>query len=350
MVQEMSRRKGEVEQIDEAPERSFDMLQMLKDMLKAKDRPRPEDSILNSILDISITPAPLLYGPSKAGKTRLIVWEASTIAKHLDRQVLILHTESNIELEDITDMLYICAYHNVMCNIIRVKSLQGARNIVNKLHREYVTRYVKKKEMAGDIPRVFVLDSITSLSEMVLSTLNDDLLSNVPATISYQNTRQVSIIDPIRRILTDPKINGFLLATAHETVTRGVAYNPRVTLVKSKPRYVSAGKYKLDAEVYFADVLPEELRTCKATKSGEWKDKRGLIVVKNRREPNTEGRGVAISLSRVWGYTRGMLKTEDASGYSSYMFIPEDMAESESKTVQYNAIVPSIVCGPKNVA
>jgi len=313
-------------------------------------------SILSRLIPLEEEPAILIYGPSKTGKTRLAAWEGAALGSVLNRRLLIILTESNVEDSDFADLLSICMHHNVHCEIVKLDHLQGIRKYIRKFTTTITRTARKTQEELEMMPRVVVLDSLTALSELVTSSLSDGLLENPQTLIAYQNPFQIAVVDPIRRVLSTHILNGYLIVTAHETQTRGEPYNPAVPRVKAKPRYASAGRYKEDVEVYFTNDVKEfdDMFQCAAGKDAMKKENRKyarvLVVVRARRHPDAEGKALSIVFERVEGEAVGSLSIESVAGSVTYSFTPADMAgDAPVKRFRYNAIVPVPLCGPRKV-
>jgi len=328
-----------------------DVFELLKTMTGVKSRPTSPHSVLGQILSIESEPAVLIYGPSKVGKTRLAMWEAAALAREMNRRVLALCTEANMDQDDFGDLLSMCMYHNVFCELVKLEFLGEIRKFINKLQRSIINAGKENAEELNNLPRVFIIDSMTSLSELVTASLSEGILDNPQSMLAYQNPFQIAIIDPLRRVIAQHLLSGFLIMTAHETQTRGEPYNPKVPQVKAKPRYMSAAVYKEDAEVYFTDNVFESLRTCKDTSGGNWRGMRALVTVKSRRNPDYEGRGVAIEMTRVEGSINGAAQFEIEKGRVTYRFTPADMLPEGVTPVKlkYNSLVPQLRCGPKQI-
>ena len=326
------------------------MPEELDTLLGFKSRPEPaEDSVLAKLVPVHENPALVLYGPSKAGKTRLIAWEGATLAKTLNRRMLAILTESNVEISDIKDVLYACMYHRIACEVLKLDSVTGVRSYVKRIQTS-LNRTLRKGEDLETFPQVIVIDSLTALSELVMESLSDSVLQAGGSTlVPYVNPAQTVIVNPIRRILNAFYLNGYFLMVAHEMQTRGEPYNPAVPVIKAKPRYTGASQYKEDLEIYFARELPEALRTCKVTsEKGAWRKMRGLVVVWSRRHPESEGRGVAISMERAEVVVAGATTAKTGPGSTTYVYVPEDMASSEdTKEIVARPLIPRVTCGPK---
>jgi len=319
----------------------------ISELLRKHFNPRPSSphSLLANLLPIEKDPSILIYGPTKIGKTRLAVWEAAALARELNRRVRVLITESNMEESDFMDLLSICMYHNVMCVMEKYDNLAGLRRYI-----ERVTKDVWRKSKTGEldkVERVYVVDSVTALSEMVTANLPEGLLENPQTAIAYHNPYQIAIIDPLRRLISHFSLAGYLIMVSHETQTRGEPYNPRVEDIKSKPRYTSAGRYKDDAEVFMGE---NTFNALKGEKCRAWRGTKALVVVRSRRNPESEGLGLSFQFKRVTGHAEGALVAEAELGSATFSFIPADMLEKgEPRRIKYYALVPEIVCGPVQV-
>lgn len=348
----MPRRREQIEiEEKEVDNDAVDISQFLS-QLQPQIRTSSPYSLINKLLPIENHPATMIYGPSKVGKTRISMWEATALARVMNRKILAVFTESNMEKSDFADLLGMCMYHNVQCELVKLDHLKGIVYYIDKINRTVMNIAKKHPEELSKQPTVYVIDSITALSELVTSSLSASLLSNPTSTIPHQNQYQIAVIDPLRRVVAENIISGYLILTAHETQTRGEPYNPNVPFVKAKPRYVSAGKYKEDAEIYFTDQIPDSLKTCKDTASGNWRGMRAVVVVRSRRNPETEGKGLAFEFVKVNGSVKGNLEVERGVGNVVYRFTPEDMIEEEDVTpvkLKYSVLVPQIRCGPKKI-
>jgi hypothetical protein len=343
------REQIKVEEKEVNPE-AKDVLEFIRSSFNVRMRPTSQYSVIGKILPIESEPAILIYGPSKTGKTRIAMWEASALAREMNRRVLALFTEANMEMNDFADLLYMCMYHNVYCELVKLDHLKGIRYFINKLQRTITSTAKKNPEELEKMARVYIIDSMTALSELVTSSLSEGILDNPQTVLAYQNPYQIAIIDPLRRVISQHILSGFLIMTAHETQTRGEPYNPKVPQVKAKPRYISAGRYKEDAEIYFTDNIFDSLKTCKETASGNWRRMRALVTVRSRRNPDSEGRGIAIEFTRVTGSVEGKIEVEESVGSVTYRFIPADMLEEgEAVPLKYSSLVPQIRCGPKYI-
>lgn len=353
----MPRRKKEIEikesNIDDPD--AVDVLSLINKTINIKSRHSSPDSLISKLMNIEVEPSVLIYGPSKSGKSILAMWESTSLASTNGRNLMVIYTEPNIEVGDISILLNMCMYHFIKCKIVKMTDIVAIRRYIERLRKRV---YIERKkihenpELIENEPRVFLLDSITALSEAVNTTLTDGILSNPIGTISYQNQYQNIALSPLRELVSEDALSGFLITTAHETQNRGEPYNPIVTQVKSKPRYVSSGLYKEDAELYVVDNVFETLKTCKETSSTNWKGKQSIVVVKARREPDAVGRGLAFEFIKTEGTVKGHLHIEQKdNGTNIYEFIPEDMVKDENEIVKlkYNVFVPQIKCGPKKI-
>ena len=333
----------------------------------------PEDSVIGQILPIESEPSIVAYGPTKGGKTRLMAWEATALATKLNRRVGFILTESNVEQEDIRDILSACVYHNVYCMVQRFDHLRGLSVFTGRLERTIMKAIKKEDEYElALVPRVFVIDSITSLANLVLEGLPENILdAGAPTTLPYIYPRITRVINPLRRLMSTDYLNGYLLMTAHETQLRGEYYVPG-TNIKSKPKYSGAAQYNDDTEIFLGATrdLPDSLKTCNAVKDNPSRY-RPLIVATSRRHPDTIGQGVALTFVRmgeeeltisrrsgkstVGGNTpftgRGIINSKRDVGGVIYEFIPQDLLgdESEAQEIEVKPLVPTIGCGPKYV-
>jgi len=341
----------------------------------------PEESIINRVVPVSTEPAILLYGPTKAGKTRLATWEATTLATKLNRRVMLIFSEPNIEDEDIADVLAECAYHNVYCEIVRLDHLIGIQRLTNSLIRD-VERAMRRAEDLTQFARVVVLDSLSGIANLVISGLSENIASSgSPTTLPYVYPTIIKVIDPLRRVLSKTYLNGYLILTAQETGLRGDSYVPGVP-IKSKPKYSGAGQYYEDLEIYIGlpKDLPESLMTCEETKENK-AEYRPLIVAYSRRNPDSVGTGLAfrfvrktdalqtIEISKRRGRrrkdeqpeqveqtpqqltVRGKIEQVAEIGMLKIRFIPADMLpdESQAETYTFSPLIPVIGCGPKKI-
>ena len=333
----------------------------------------PKDSVLGEIIPIQSEPAIVIYGPTKGGKTRLTAWEATALATKLNRRVLFLLTESNIEQEDIRDILSSCVYHNVFCEIQRFDHLRGLVAFTYRLDRE-IQKAIKRENLAELelVPRVIVIDSLTSMANLVLEGLSENIVeSGASTTLPYVYPRITKVINPLRRLLSAEYLNGYLFMVAHETQLRGEYYVPG-TNIKSKPKYAGAAQYSDDAEVYLGATrdLPDTLKTCEEVRNNVSKY-RPLITAMSRRHPDYTGVGVAIRFERLGGTNitvkRGRKKEEisgepyvgyglvekaSSPGGVIYRFTPKDMLGDESlaKQIVARPLIPIKGCGPKKTA
>ena len=333
----------------------------------------PEDSVLNQLLPVVKEPSIVIYGPTKGGKTRLSAFEATALATKVNRRVSFILTESNLEQEDIRDILSACIYHNVYCILQRFDHLRGLSVFTSKLDRTIMKAIKKEDESELElIPRVFVIDSITSLANLVLEGLPENILdAGAPTTLPYVYPRITKVINPLRRLMSADYLNGYLIMTAHETQLRGEYYAPG-TNIKSKPKYSGAAQYNDDTEIYLGATrdLPDSLKTCNAVKDNPSKF-RPIIVATSRRHPDRIGQGVAvtfirygeeeITISRRSGKTtygsrtpfvgRGLITSRRDVGGVVYEYIPIDMMgdESEAREIEVKPLIPVVGCGPKYV-
>jgi len=341
----------------------------------------PETSILRHLVPIVSEPAIVLFGPTKGGKTRLAAWEATALASKLNRRVLFILTEPNIEDEDIADIISICAYHNVACELHRLDHLTGIRTFTERLMKD-VERAMKKSEDVSSYARVVVVDSVTGISNLVLSGLSENLIeSGASTTLPYVYPWIIRILDPLRRVLSKTYLNGYLIMTAQETGLRGESYVPGLQ-IKSKPKYAGAAQYYEDLEVYVGlpKNMPDSLQTCNETKTDKT-EYRPLIVVHSRRNPQSIGMGLAFKFVRyspdVVTQKRsrrrkkdeqeqeqqeasqqeqaltvyGRIETSQGTGSLVVKFTPKDMLADESLAVPIitRPLIPVIGCGPKKV-
>jgi len=340
----------------------------------------PETSILKNLVPIVSEPAIVLFGPTKGGKTRLAAWEATALATKLNRRVLFILSEPNIEDEDIADIISMCAYHNVACELHRLDHLSGIRQFTERMLKD-VERAMKKAEDISTYARVVVVDSITGISNLVISGLSESLVeSGAPTTLPYVYPWIVRILDPLRRVLSKTYLNGYLIMTAQETGLRGETYVPGLQ-IKSKPKYAGAAQYYEDLEVYVGlpKNMPDSLQTCNETKND--KEYRPMIVVHSRRNPQCIGYGLAFKFVRygpeVTPQKRsrsrkkkeeqeqqqessqqeqqlvvyGRIEMSQGMGSLVVRFTPKDMLADESLAtpIVIRPLIPVIGCGPKKV-
>jgi len=341
----------------------------------------PETSILKNLVSIVSEPAIVLFGPTKGGKTRLAAWEATALATKLNRRVLFILTEPNIEDEDIADILSICAYHNVSCELHRLDHLSGIRYFTERMLKD-VERAMKKSEDTSNYARVVVVDSVTGISNLVISGLSESLIeSGAPTTLPYVYPWVIRILDPLRRVLSKTYLNGYLIMTAQETGLRGETYVPGLQ-IKSKPKYAGAAQYYEDLEVYVGlpKNMPDSLQTCNETKTDKT-EYRPLIVAYSRRNPQSIGMGLAFKFVRYdpdVAITQkrsrrkrkeeqeqqqeagqqeqqlivyGRIETSQSMGTLIVKFIPKDMLADESLAtpIVVRPLIPVVGCGPKKV-
>lgn len=333
----------------------------------------PEDSVLGEIIPIQSEPAIVIYGPTKGGKTRLAAWEATALATKLNRRVMFLLTESNVEQEDIRDILSACVYHNVYCEIQRFDHLRGLVAFTYRLDRD-IQKAIRKENMSELelIPRVIVIDSITSMANLVIEGLSDNVVeSGAPTTLPYVYPRITKVVNPIRRLLSAEYLNGYLFMVAHETQLRGEVYVPG-TNIRSKPKYAGSAQYNDDAEIYLGATrdLPDSLKTCEEVRNNV-AQYRPLITALSRRHPDYIGVGAAIRFIRLGGTTvtvkrgrkreevtgepyegYGLVEKSNNPGGVVYRFTPVDMLGDESlaKKIVARPLKPVIGCGPKKVS
>lgn len=329
-----------------------DLVKLMEDIFGIPPRPTPKTSVIANILPTSSEPAILLYGPSKSGKTRLIIHEAAAHAAAMNRKLLAIYSEPNMEPHDFATIVSACAYHNVYCELLKLDRIDAIRKIINKVTSFLTDKRRKKIKLEEfDLPSVFIIDSLTSLSELITAQLSEAMLENPQGLLAYHNPYQIAIIDPLRRLVATSQ--AMLFTVAHETQTRGEAYNPNVPKIKAKPRYVSSAKYKEDAEVYMTDTPPSNnLTTCEKLKEAKKKYAiRYLVTVRSRRCLECEGKGIAVALVPKSGVVRAQIEYSFEPGYVIVRFAPEDMATDKSKVREYpyTALVPEIVCGPKQI-
>ena len=335
----------------------------------------PEDSVLRHIVPIQSEPAIVLYGPTKGGKTRLAAWEATALATKLNRRVLFLLSESNIEQEDIRDILAACVYHNVYCHIERFDHLRGLVAFTQKFDRDF--QRAVRKESSSELelmPKVVVIDSITSMANLVVEGLSENIVeSGAPTMLPYIYPRITKVINPIRRLLSAEYLNGYLIMVAHETQLRGEVYVPG-TGVRSKPKYAGSAQYNDDTEIYLGTPreLPDSLKTCEEVRNNA-PHYRPLITAISRRHPEYIGIAVAIRFVRFGegeitikrgkkkekvsgeqqqfvGY--GVVEKSSGPGGTTYKFTPKDMLgdESQAKQILAKPLIPVVGCGPKAVS
>jgi len=339
----------------------------------------PETSILKNIVPIVSEPAIVLFGPTKGGKTRLAAWEATALATKLNRRVLFILTEPNIEDEDIADIISICGYHNVACELHRLDHLSGIRYFTERMLKD-VERAMRKSEDMSYYARVVVVDSVTGISNLVISGLSESLVeSGAPTTLPYVYPWIVRILDPLRRVLSKTYLNGYLIMTAQETGLRGETYVPGLQ-IRSKPKYAGAAQYYEDLEVYVGlpRNVPDSLQTCEETKADK-AEYRPLIVAYSRRNPQSIGTGLAfkfvrygpdVAVAQKRGRRRkkeeqqeqtqqqqeqltvyGRIETSVGMGSLTVKYIPKDMLGDENLAtpIVIRPLVPVIGCGPKKV-
>ena len=326
---------------------------MMESIFGIPPRPKAEKSVINKILPTESEPAVLIYGPSKAGKTRLAIYEAAAHAAVMNRKISAVYSEPNMEPHDYASIVSACAYFNVECEIVKLDRIDGIRRVINKATsfiNDKRRKHIDIKKM--NLPSVFLLDSLTSLSELITAQVSENLLDNPQGLLAYHNPYQIAIIDPLRRVVSMSQ--AMLITIAHETQTRGEPYNPRVSKIKAKPRYVSSAKYKEDAEIYMTDIPPSEnLTRCEEVKNAkkEGYAVRYLVTVRSRRCVECEGLGVAIALVPEEGVARAQVEYSFEPGHVVIHYMPEDRAKDPDKVrdYPYRVLIPRIVCGPKRI-
>lgn len=291
-------------------------------------RPYSTDSILASLTNIGVHPSILLFGPTKAGKTRLAVWEACKQATVLNRRVLGIFVESNMETPDFLQLLAMCAHHRVACEFVKINHIRSLRyyikNLVDKLSRGV------KKDEAELWYRVYVVDSLTGMSELVLHQLGPNLLDNPRTFNVYFNAWQMDLIDAIRRLVSDDMLAGYMFMVAHETKKVGdkeVSDNP----VNAKPRYSNEARYKTDLELYLTNAIPEKLVTKKVKQKARGRPLRALVVASARRAQDDVGAGLLFVWKTIEGEAEGVLLRATSGSRTVYMYVPADMIEEEIK-------------------
>jgi len=308
-------------------------------------RPRAQDSIVDALTS-TVEPSVLIFGPSKTGKSRLAAFEAVIHAQLMNKKLYAIYSEPNIEAEDFADIVSLCAHYKVSCEIVKMDRIEGIRKFVKKVTSFIFDKRRKKIRLEDfDLPSVVLIDSITALSEMVTASQTESMLENPQGLGAYHNPYQIAILDPLRRLVSISRAMMYMVA--HETQTRGVPYNPRIPSITAKPRYVSAGRYKEDLEVYMTDVplsssLTERMRELKR----EGKAARFLTVVRSRRCIECEGRVAVFYFEEVEGRAKGYIEHSIEPVSVTIKYVPEEMAEGKENEkvteIPYRALIPRI--------
>lgn len=326
-------------------------MKSLDELLSRKNvLPDVENSLLATLFPLQSEPSVVIYGPSKAGKTRLAAWEATAIASKLNRRVEFILTESNIEQEDIRDILAACIYNNVACTVTRFDHVLGLDRFIR--NQENLVSKAIKNEDIDNIPRVYVFDSLTSLGILVMEKAPAGVVlegGGSPTTLPYIYPALARIINPIRRMLSSSYLNGYMIMTAQEMQLRGETYVPG-TGVKSKPRYIGVAQYNDDAEVYLGPPgsFPERNVCDDAKKMREVC--RPLIVALSRRNPEYNGASLIFTFERSSEVVReGVLEISTDIGGKTFTYTPKDLASKASlaDSISVSPLMPKIICKPK---
>ena len=198
-----------------------------------KRQPIPDTALLAPLSG----PSTLIFGPTKAGKTRTIFWDAVATAKALDTSAMFIITESNIEDDDIRQLLTICAHQEVNCIVFRPYAARALNSI---------NTFIRYAYTLPSPPRVIAIDSLTSLIELVISE-NVDVDTETLAVIARQSAPYSVFLDPIRRHIA--RVAGYMYSTAQATTLINAEYGS-INKVRFKPRFAGLSGYKDDAEVY----------------------------------------------------------------------------------------------------
>jgi len=320
-------------------------------------RPDPEGSVLAKLVPLPLHPSVLLYGHSKVGKTRLMIYETAVAAKAMNRRAMIIYTEANVERADIGIALATCATHGVACEVVKTDTLHSVAAVMRGF-ASHVERAFRRGKVPESAPRVVLVDSLSALSGFVTERLGEDMPP--PGVVAHQNVPQMALFPRLRRALADYRLNGYLFIVAHETKTRGEPFNPAVSSVKSKPRYGSATEYIADADIYMTDDVPSSLRQCKAWKEGEAEYGAGAgragIVVFSRRAADVAGKGMSFFLASEPVSAEGYYYEEVDKYGAKWVFVPEEIATDDEKKKMEPAELESMpavkvtpACGPRKV-
>lgn len=316
---------------------------------------QPEQSMLGKVLDVSVEPSIIIYGSTKTGKTRLVAWEGAVLATKLNRRAVFVLTEPNVEDEDVKDIVYSCMYHGVLCEIHKFESPRSVSNFIVKTE----SLLSKKKIDYSQAPRVFVVDSVTALANLVIELLPHNIVeSGSPTALPYIYPVVTKFFNRIRKLISTGNLGGYLLMTAHEMSLRGEKYVPYLP-VKAKPRFSGVVQYMDDAELYLSPCL--DALECEEGK--KYEGLRSLVTVNSRRVPISIGNAVAFTFMRLSELSEVGKKRKKAPGEKivveglfeksedEYRYIPKDMLPDEKLAKRYVAdpLVPVLVCGPKNI-
>lgn len=314
----------------------------------------PEASVIGKVIDLSVEPSIILYGPTKIGKTRLAAWEGATLASKLNRRAVFILTEPNVEEEDVRDIIYSCMYHNVYCEVHRFESPRSVSNFIIRTEG-----YLSKKKLdVAQAPRVFVVDSVTALANLVIELLPHNIVeSGSPTTLPYIYPVITKFFSRIRKLISVSNLNGYLLMTAHEMSLRGDKYVPHLP-VKAKPRFSGVVQYMDDVEVYMSPCLD----ALECEEGRKYDGLRSIVTVNSRRVPSSVGNAVAFAFMRLSEIPEGKRKKKAEEKVireglfeksdSEYKYIPRDMLADENLAKRYvvNPLVPVIICGPRNIS
>lgn len=318
-------------------------------------------------------PSMLIFGPSKAGKSHLAVWEACALASGLNRNLSIIITEPNIESSDIQDYLHACAYFNVRCDINPIDELETLSYFIQKLER-HAKKAIRENQI-NNISRVYVLDSISAIANSAIASLSPSIKeAGTQSILQYGYPYIFSVAFPLRKIIKDYYLNGYLIMTSEEGGTRGENYTSGIN-VKAKPKYVNPVKYDDDAEFYITaegNAFPQ-LLTNDEVKNNK-KIYRGLVVVTDRRNPDDIGNAVAMRFIKIGEQApprsrkkkqeqeqqeaeikkeirRGIITRDDNDYGSVFSYIPEDMLDDKNSAeeIEIHPLMPVIGSGPKNI-
>ena len=299
----------------------------------------PEGSVLAKLLNLVDHPAVMVYGPTKAGKTRLVAWEAAAAAKALGSSVVHIFVEPNIEPIDIEHVAGACAYHGVPCKIVVTSDPRRVRSVIGEEKRLLSLKLRYGKDVSA-LPRVYVIDSVVALNKRIMAKLGAEVLESGSSDILSRIYPMLDVVGINVRTVTQ-QLGGYLFVVNHAAGTREKDYGPGL---KWKPRLARTLQHEVDAE-FFLGKYQDAPKTLLCSKAAELKpNAMPLIVADARRQPEAIGNGCIITFDHDVAEAAVTAEEEDEGATRIYNLKP---GSEEDRVFKFRVVVPKLVCGPK---
>ena len=273
--------------------------------------------------------ATLVYGPSKAGKTRFAAYVAASLGPE---PIHFYVTEVNYTEEDIYAILGACVAFGKKCRVYLIESPAAFRNFAKQLASKANIAFARRTRKsqtalkAEEVPATIVVDSVAGVAAQIAVTQTESILESGASAIPTRiNPLAMAIFTPLRQIVN--VMRGMLLLISHATYLPGVAYKG---LVPAKPRYANYAAYVTDAEVY---VTYEELDLVRC-QAGH----RTAVVVDARRSPEYVGQAYCLEPVTQRVVARVSVAVRDAAAMTEYTLGGDEGEERELAYVEYRVV------------